>query len=98
MDDNNRNLILAMVLTAILLCLEDNVVNRWIFIIYAFITNMNMYLFYGITGMTSFHTLSVGNIPNSVIIAGVNTIILLGICIYLIYTIIKDQYKTGPEI
>lgn len=95
---HENHLILAMVLTAILLCLEDNVVNRWIFIIYAFITNMNMYLFYGITGMTSFHTLSVGNIPNSVIIAGVNTIILLGICIYLIYTIIKDQHKTGLEI
>lgn len=88
---HENHLILAMVLTGILLCLEDTVINRWIFIMYVIITNMNMYLFYGITGSGWFHTLSVGNIPNSVFLAGTNTIVLLGICIYLVIDILKEQ-------
>lgn len=88
---HENHLILAMVLTAILLCLEDTMINRWIFMVYAFITNMNMYLFYGITGITYFHNLSVANIPNSVILASANTVVLLGINLLLFISILKDQ-------
>lgn len=88
---HENHLVLAMVLTGILLCLEDTVMNRWIFIMYAIITNMNMYLFYGITGDVWFHTLSVGDIPNSVILASANTIVLLGICGFLFISILKEQ-------
>lgn len=88
---HENHLILAMVLTAILLCLEDTMINRWIFMVYAFITNMNMYLFYGITGITYFHNLSVANIPNSVILASANTVVLLGVNLLLFISILKDQ-------
>lgn len=95
---HENHLILAMVLTGILLCLEDTVINRWIFIMYVIITNMNMYLFYGITGSGWFHTLSVGNIPNSVFLAATNTIVLLGICVYFVIDILKDQKSYAREI
>ena len=88
---HENHLIRAMVLTAILLCLEDTMINRWIFMVYAFITNMNMYLFYGITGITYFHNLSVANIPNSVILASANTVVLLGVNLLLFISILKDQ-------
>lgn len=88
---HENHLILAMILTGILLCLEDTMVNRWIFIVYVFVTNMNMYLFYGITGWGGFDVLSIGRIPNSVIIASFNTIILLGICVVLFISILKEQ-------
>lgn len=88
---HENHLILTMILTGILLCLEDTVINRWIFIFYVLSTNMNMYLFYNLTGFGSFHVLSIGEVPNSVIIAGINTIVLLGICVYLFIDIIKAQ-------
>lgn len=88
---HENHLILAMVLAGILLCLEDTMANRWIFIFYIFATNMNMYLFYNLTGWGGFHVFSIGQIPNSVILAVANTIILLGICLYLFIDIIKNQ-------
>lgn len=88
---HENHLILAMVLTAILLCLEDTIMNRWIFIFYVFATNMNMYLFYNLTGSGSFHVLSIAGIPNSVILAGANTVVLSGICLYLFIDILKEQ-------
>lgn len=88
---HENHLILAMVLTGILLCIEDTMMNRWIFMFYAFATNMNIYLFYGITGWGGFDVLSIGKLPNSVIISSVNTIVLLGICVILFISILKEN-------
>lgn len=93
---HENHLILAMVLTCILLCLENNYINRWIFMFYAFATNINMFLFYGMTGASPFHTFSVGNIPNSVIIALFNFICLSAICILLLISILNEQ-KAGMK-
>lgn len=94
---HENHLILAMVLTGILLCLEDTYINRWIFMFYALATNINMYLFYGITGAGAFHTFSIGNLPNSVLIAGFNFVCLLVICVQLFVSILREQKGYGEE-
>lgn len=45
----------------------------------AILTLAPFFLIYGITGITYFHNLSVANIPNSVILASANTVVLLGV-------------------
>lgn len=84
---HENHLILAMILTLLLLCLEDNLMNRCIFIFYAIVTNVNMAFFYGLEGERNSHSLLFGFIPNSVIISTTNTLGLLIICIYLFINI-----------
>lgn len=64
---------------------------------YALATNINMYLFYGITGAGAFHTFSIGNLPNSVLIAGFNFVCLLVICVQLFVSILREQKGYGEE-
>lgn len=88
---HENHLIFAMTLTGILLCLEDNLANRCIFIFYAIVTNVNMALFYGLDGMKNSHVLLWGAIPNSVVLATINTIGLLIICVYLFLNVQKQN-------